>query len=351
MYNFVTNHQRTPHLHLSAEKRTRITDASAPFREKGANKVKTVCDKNRQPSWAWLRNRLAQKLGFATTGHFGLISYKREDVRLQLSLFTSPLPPLRLFIPYPTMAPLIMYIHRRDDGTACPPGVASCSPSYAIGSSTQQQNDNTSGPIDYGKPGPHRFIGIFMVVGLIFLSLIAYCIIGRRPRELRRKYCRCLGGRKNEVMGKETSMKQVSVVLETHWSASYSSSDEKRRESRTSNNVAVAHPSMASRSKSRQKQSRRSRSQSIPGKPRSNHRSGDDVAKDIQDVNEKPGNPVTGWDVEHGQGVRYEVSSLPKSIFGSRLDRSILQVRTPKNDGTDEKVEVRLQKPCLAYQR
>ena len=88
--------------------------------------------------------------------------------------------------------------------------------SYLPGSDSTVKDDN-NGPIDYGKPGPHR---ITMTVGVIFLVLMAYLIFGKRPRRALGKYCRCLGGRREEI--EEVDIKQVSVGLET---ASYSSEE------------------------------------------------------------------------------------------------------------------------------
>jgi len=88
--------------------------------------------------------------------------------------------------------------------------------SYLPGSDSTVKDDN-NGPIDYGKPGPHRFIGIAMTVGVIFLVLMAYLIFGKRPR---RTLGKCLGGRREEI--EEADIKQVSVGLET---ASYSSEE------------------------------------------------------------------------------------------------------------------------------
>lgn len=211
-----------------------------------------------------------------------------------------------------------MYLLRRDDSDPCPPGSYSCMPSFAITGQdpTEKDNDTTFGPTNYGEPGPHRFIGIAMVAGMIFLALTAYLVFGRRPRRLCRKYCRCLGGRKDEVVEEEASMKQVAVVLETTSSASYSSSEEKPYGSRTSNSTRVAQGDADSRSKSRRKQSSRGRSRSKHGKSsRPVYGSVVHVAKDTMDVNGEPGNMIPGWEVEHIHGVRYEVSCSRYMLF------------------------------------
>ena len=123
-----------------------------------------------------------------------------------LSLLRTLLPSSHFVVLLPS-PPFPMHILRRDLD------------SYLPGSDSTVKDDN-NGPIDYGKPGPHRFIGITMTVGVIFLVLMAYLIFGKRPRRALGKYCRCLGGRREEI--EEVDIKQVSVGLET---ASYSSEE------------------------------------------------------------------------------------------------------------------------------
>ncbi|KXN89974.1 hypothetical protein AN958_04979 [Leucoagaricus sp. SymC.cos] len=223
-----------------------------------------------------------------------------------------------------------MYVQRRDDTDSCPTGMNNCSLSYAITGPdpSEQEGDSVYGPTNYGKPGPHRFIGIAMVAAIIFLGLTAYLAFGKGPRRWRKRHCRCLGGRNDEVVEEEASMKPVPVVLDAKSSVSYSSTEEKPQSPRASNSIPAAQAE--SRSKSRRKQSSRSRSQHGKNRRRTGDASVGHVAKDARDVDEEPGHLVTGWEVEHLKGVRYEV-------------------RTPIDDQTGQRLEVTLQKPCLAY--
>jgi len=135
-----------------------------------------------------------------------------------------------------------------------------------------------------------------------------------------------------------STMKQVAVVLETTSSGSSEEEEKPRHHARTSSSTRVAastrsEPNVGSgKSKPRRDSSRR--------RSRSRHERGSQTAdgvvvhvtKEAKALDEEPGNLMMGWEVEHVQGVRYEV-------------------RTPKDDQTDERLEVHLQKPCLAYHR
>ncbi|KAJ3561855.1 hypothetical protein NP233_g9937 [Leucocoprinus birnbaumii] len=231
---------------------------------------------------------------------------------------------------------LAMPIIERDATGDCPPELSNCQPAYITGSDpTQQEDGNPFGPINYGKPGPHRFIGIGMVAGLIFVALSCYLAFGRGPRRMFRKHCRCLGGRQDEEAVEQTSMKQVSVVLETKSSASYSDEEKPDGTRKSSNSIPVAQEAVDARSKSHRKRSSRSRSRSKHKKSGSRSVDGSMVHHAVagsKDVDGELGNTVTGWEVDHRRGVRYEV-------------------RTPVDDQTDERLEVHLQKPALTYQR
>lgn len=217
-----------------------------------------------------------------------------------------------------------MYILRRDDSDTCTKGLVSCAPSFAIVGSdpSEKEDDDSFGPSDYGKPGPHRFIGIGMVAGMIFLVLVAYAVWGRWPRQMRRKYCRCLGGggKEEAVLDDEReagAMKQVAVVLETTSSTSSASSEEKggRHHPRTSSSTRVPHssrsePNVDSERKPKlRRDSSRRRSRSRHGR---GSRTADGavmhVTKKAREVDGEPGNMVTGWEVEHVRAVHYEVS-------------------------------------------
>jgi hypothetical protein len=146
-----------------------------------------------------------------------------------------------------------------------------------------------------------------MVAGMIFLGLTAYIIFGRRPKQLRRQYCRCLGG-KDEVEEEETSMKQVSVTLETSSTASYTP-EGKPSLSQPSDSIPETRGDMDVRSKSHRKRSSRSRSRTKNRKNGGGRHVGESVghvAKDAKDVDGQPGNLMKEWEAER-KGIRYEV--------------------------------------------
>lgn len=193
-----------------------------------------------------------------------------------------------------------MYIFRRDLGN-----------SYIPGSDPTEKDDN-NGPIDYGKPGPHRFIGIAMAVGLIFLAVIVYLIFGKRPRRALGKYCQCLGGRKDEDVVEGADMTQVSVGLEAVSSPSYSS-EEKPHFFRTSISGAQVD--------AKKRWSNRSRSRSH-SHSRSRHGSRLSIEPPNQYVTTGTGNVEVEWEVYHNNKDN-EVSDLVEKLFlSSRLDQS-----------------------------
>lgn len=158
--------------------------------------------------------------------------------------------------------------------------------------------DDNNGPIDYGKPGPHRFIGIAMTVGVIFLVLMAYLIFGKRPRRALGRYCRCLGGQREEIEEAD----KVSVGLET---ASYSS-EEKHDIFR---NISEA-----------QVDAERRRSNRRQGHSHSQRRNGrrPSIGPSDRDVTIGP----REWE-HHIKGSTPKVSGLAEKLFlGSHLDQS-----------------------------
>jgi len=167
--------------------------------------------------------------------------------------------------------------------------------------------DDNDGPIDYGKPGPHRFIGIAMAVGVIFLVLMAYLILGKRPRRALGKYCRCLGRRRGENVVEETDMKQVSVGLET---ASYSS-EEKHDVFRGISGAQVGAEKRRSNRSQGHSHGRRRDSRRLP------------IGLSDRDVAISPRDAE--WEAKHHikGSTSDKVSGLAeKSFLGSRLDQS-----------------------------
>ncbi|KAF5377647.1 hypothetical protein D9615_005352 [Tricholomella constricta] len=66
-----------------------------------------------------------------------------------------------------------------------------CVPTMAIVGTDPIERENNkggTGPVDFEKPGPHRYIGIGMVVGLVLVVLILYLAFGRWPRRKMRAY-------------------------------------------------------------------------------------------------------------------------------------------------------------------
>ena len=79
------------------------------------------------------------------------------------------------------MAP--MFILRAS--VSCPATDASCS----------SESDSSSGfdPYFMEKSGPHRYIGIAMVAGLILIIILVWAYRGRWPRKMLQQYCCCKG--------------------------------------------------------------------------------------------------------------------------------------------------------------
>jgi hypothetical protein len=197
-----------------------------------------------------------------------------------------------------------MFIIKRDDDDTCLTGNAGCTPSYAIiGPNPSEMDNPTSQPSKYDKAGPHRFIGIGMVVGLAFLVLVAYLVFGRGPRRMWRKYFRRLGEEGEEEVSAEEgkrSAKQVAVMLE---SASASSSEEvTHRHSRQMADYATPDADRRSESRKRSSRSRRRRRSTYE----QNANKG--VVHEGKGVDVEPGSLVTDWQVERLHAARYEVS-------------------------------------------
>ena len=83
------------------------------------------------------------------------------------------------------MAP-IFFSQRRSDAT-CSLSDSSCSP---------PNSDTTSGT---DPSGARRFIGIGMVLGLLFIVFLAWLYYGKWPRTILRQYCCCCSKRSNQL--------------------------------------------------------------------------------------------------------------------------------------------------------
>ncbi len=245
-----------------------------------------------------------------------------------------------------------MYILRRDDDSdTCTKGTVGCLPSFAITGSdpSEKEDDPSFGPSNYGKPGPHRFIGIGMVAGMIFLALTAFLIYGSWPKRMRRKICQRFRRRAGKEEEEGAAMKQVAVVLETTSSASSSTSEEKHR-----HHTQIYKQDDELMSESRKSTSRgRSRSRS---KHRKSHRTSHRVVvggpKEAEEVDGESGNVIPGWEVDRRRSVHYEVSCFISShccVLAST--ESTPQALTPNRNQKDPKLEVHIEKPTPAYQR
>lgn len=89
-------------------------------------------------------------------------------------------------IPSPIFSPLpSMFIPR--DG--CSKSDSTCSnPSNAAPS-----DSDTTGvdPSLMEQPGPRRYIGVAMVLGIVFIVFLAWLYLGKWPRKILRQYCCC----------------------------------------------------------------------------------------------------------------------------------------------------------------
>ncbi|KAF9460843.1 hypothetical protein BDZ94DRAFT_1265263 [Collybia nuda] len=90
-----------------------------------------------------------------------------------------------------------MYLQRateRRETDVCPPG-RFCAPSLAIVGSdpfgSEKDGEPSGGPDDFEKPGPHRYIGVGMVAGMVFMVLVLYLVLGKRPRRFARAHFPC----------------------------------------------------------------------------------------------------------------------------------------------------------------
>jgi hypothetical protein len=94
------------------------------------------------------------------------------------------------------------------DNYVCPPG-QTCAPIMAIVGTDPLEKENdgkpSGGPNDFEKPGPHRYIGIGMVAGMVFIVLVLYLMLGKRPRRFAKAHIHL-------KVGKEEPKEDVVVV-------------------------------------------------------------------------------------------------------------------------------------------
>jgi len=82
-----------------------------------------------------------------------------------------------------------MFLPRAIEGSEvgdCPPGHV-CVPTMAIVGTDpleKENNGQSKGPIDFEKPGPHRYIGVGMVAGMAFIVLVLWLTLGKWPRRM-----------------------------------------------------------------------------------------------------------------------------------------------------------------------
>jgi len=88
-----------------------------------------------------------------------------------------------------------MFIPRADVSDSCSASEDACSPNAA-----PSDSDASSGfdPSLMNKPGPHRYIGIGMVAGLILIIFLAWLYRGRWPRKMFQQYCSCCCSRSKQ---------------------------------------------------------------------------------------------------------------------------------------------------------
>lgn len=78
--------------------------------------------------------------------------------------------------------------YQQTDTMECQPGHI-CATHAVIGSESYENNDGLWGPPDFEKPGPHRYIGIGMVAGMILIVLLFWLAFGRWPQRMTKAYC------------------------------------------------------------------------------------------------------------------------------------------------------------------
>lgn len=71
------------------------------------------------------------------------------------------------------------------------------------------------GPPGYEKPGPHRFIGIGMAAGMVFIVLVLWLILGKWPRRIAKAHC-CCYRRKTELVAENGEESIEDGTNDTH---------------------------------------------------------------------------------------------------------------------------------------
>ena len=73
----------------------------------------------------------------------------------------------------------------------CPPGYINCSATIITGTDEGNNSSRVTGPPGYEKPGPHRYIGIGMAVGMFFIVFVLWLSLAKWPRRMAKTYCCC----------------------------------------------------------------------------------------------------------------------------------------------------------------
>lgn len=96
------------------------------------------------------------------------------------------------------LAPSPMILPRANgqmEGVSCPSGYTNCTSTTIIpvtdDGSQGSNNSRVSGPPGYEKPGPHRYIGVGMVVGMVVVVLVLWLTLGKWPRRMAKAHCCC----------------------------------------------------------------------------------------------------------------------------------------------------------------
>ena len=80
-------------------------------------------------------------------------------------------------------------IYQQTDAAVCLPG-RRCVVNAAVGVEPLENKGQSGsmGPPDFEKPGPHRYIGIGMVAGMILIVLLLWLALGKWPRRMAKTY-------------------------------------------------------------------------------------------------------------------------------------------------------------------
>ncbi|KAF9015194.1 hypothetical protein BDQ17DRAFT_25316 [Cyathus striatus] len=110
-----------------------------------------------------------------------------------------------------------MFIPRTDgEADNCPVGYSTCTPTFAIVGTDPTEKETTeknTGPSDYEKPGPHRYIGIGMVIGMAFIVFVLWWTFAKWPRRMRRKHFTCWRRRSSGQHSAVTGERKLEAVV------------------------------------------------------------------------------------------------------------------------------------------